>query len=95
MEAFLLTLETGGNSGLHGLIHTGHELVFCLRGSLEYEVENQRYEMEAGDSLIFAAHLKHRWRNPGHSVAMAIIVNFSFEESERPGEFLGASRSME
>jgi transcriptional regulator with XRE-family HTH domain len=91
MEAFLLTLETGGSSGPHGLIHTGHEFVFCLRGNLQYEVEQQRFEMEPGDSLIFGAHLNHRWRNPGNTVAMAIVVISSFEESERPGEFHAAS----
>lgn len=52
MEGFLMTLETGGSSGPHGMAHTGHEFVFCLRGQLEYEVEGQRYLLEAGDSLI-------------------------------------------
>lgn len=91
VEAFLLTLETGGSSGPNGMIHTGHELVFCLRGMLEYEVEGQRYQMEPGDNLIFAAQLVHRWRNTGKSVTNAIIVISSFEDSERPGEYHLAS----
>lgn len=91
MEAFLLTLESGGSSGPHGMIHTGHELVFCLRGNLEYEVDNQVFHMEAGDSLIFAAQLVHRWRNTGDHVANAVVVISSFEESERPGEYHMAS----
>ncbi len=91
VEAFLLTLESGGSSGPHGMIHTGHELVFCLRGTLEYEVDNQRYLLEPGDNLIFAAQLIHRWRNPGNSVTNAIIVISAFEDSERPGEFHLAS----
>ncbi len=91
VEAFLLTLESGGSSGPHGMIHTGHELVFCLRGTLEYEVDNQRYTLEPGDNLIFAAQLIHRWRNPGNSVTNAIIVISAFEDSERPGEFHLAS----
>jgi transcriptional regulator with XRE-family HTH domain len=91
VEAFMLTLESGSSSGPHGMLHTGHELVFCLRGNLEYEVENQRFLMEPGDSLIFAAQLVHRWRNPGHTVSNAIIVISAFEESERPGEFHLAS----
>ncbi|NLG99860.1 MAG: cupin domain-containing protein [Chloroflexi bacterium] len=95
VEAFLLTLESGGSSGPHGMIHTGHELVFCLRGAIEYEVENQRYLLEPGDSLIFAAQLVHRWRNPGNHVANAIIVISAFEDSERPGEFHIASMAYE
>lgn len=91
MEAFLLTMESGGSSGPHGMIHTGHELVFCLRGTLEYEVDGQRYLLEPGDNLIFAAQLMHRWRNPGDAVTNAIVVISSFEDSERPGEFHLAS----
>lgn len=91
MEAFLLTLESGGSSGPHGMIHSGHELVFCMRGTLEYEVENQHFVLEPGDSLIFSSQLMHRWRNPSTHVANAIIVISSFEESERPGEFHLAS----
>jgi len=91
VEAFLLTLESGGSSGPHGMLHTGHEVVFCLRGSLEYEVDDQRFLLEPGDSLIFAAKLNHRWRNPGNSVVNAIIVISAFEESERPGEYHLAS----
>jgi transcriptional regulator with XRE-family HTH domain len=91
VEAFLITLESGGSSGPHGMIHTGHEMVFCMRGVLEYEVDNQRFTLEPGDSLIFAAQLMHRWRNPSSTVTNAIIVISAFEDSERPGEFHLAS----
>jgi transcriptional regulator with XRE-family HTH domain len=87
IEPFMLTLESGGTSGPHGMIHTGHEFVFCLRGNLEYQVDDQRFLLQAGDSLIFAAQLLHRWRNPGNTVANAIIVLAGFEEAERPSEF--------
>jgi transcriptional regulator with XRE-family HTH domain len=91
VEAFLLTLESGGSSGPHGMIHTGSELVFCLRGVIEYEIENQRFTLEPGDSLIFSAQMIHRWRNSGNMVTNAVIVISSFEESERPGEYHLAS----
>lgn len=91
IEAFLLTLENGGSSGPHGMIHTGHEFVFCLRGNLEYDVDGHQFVLEAGDSLIFAAQLTHRWRNAGHTVANAIMLICGFEESERPLEFHLAS----
>ena len=91
MEAFMLTLETGGSSGPHGMLHSGHEFVFCLRGQLEYDVDGQRFLMESGDSLIFSAQSAHRWRNPGHNVTNAIIVISSFEENEHPSEYHIAS----
>lgn len=82
VEPFMLTLENSANSGSRAMSHTGHEFVFCLRGELEYQVERQVFHLEPGDSLLFAAHLKHKWRNPGKNVATAIIIISGFEEGE-------------
>lgn len=82
VEPFLLTLENNAHSGPRSMMHTGHEFVFCLRGELEYQVERQIYQLSAGDSLLFAAHLKHRWKNPGKTVATALIIISGFEEGE-------------
>ena len=82
VEPFMLTLENSANSGPRSMMHTGHEFVFCLRGELEYLVERQIYQLSAGDSLLFAAHLKHRWKNPGKTVATALIIISGFEEGE-------------
>ena len=87
VEPFMLTLESGASSGPFGIVHSGHEFVLCLRGELEYEVEDQRFVLEAGDSLLFAAQLKHRWRNRSKKVCNAMFVLSSFEHGERPSEF--------
>ena len=84
VEPFMLTLETGANSGPHPMTHSGHEFVFCLRGQLDYVVENEAYQLDAGDSLLFAANLKHKWRNRGDQVLNAIIVISGYEEGEQP-----------
>jgi transcriptional regulator with XRE-family HTH domain len=80
---FILTLENGGGSGPHAMLHTGHEFVFCLRGTLEYQVEKQVFVLEPGDSLLFAARLQHKWHNPGGSVVNALILLSDFSEAER------------
>lgn len=82
VEPFMLTLENSANSGPRSMTHTGHEFVFCLRGELEYQVERQIYRLATGDSLLFAAQLKHRWKNPGRTVATALIIISGFEEGE-------------
>ena len=87
LEPFLLTLEPGANSGRFGMTHTGHELVVCLTGEFEYEVEGKRFMLEAGDSLMFAANLSHRWRNPGKVPTKAIITLTCFEGDEHPSEY--------
>jgi transcriptional regulator with XRE-family HTH domain len=84
VEPFVLTLESGASSGQHTMVHTGHEFVYCLRGQLEYLVEKQLFELEAGDSLLFAAQLNHRWHNPGKTVTNALLVLSGFTEGELP-----------
>ena len=84
VEPFALTLESGANSGPNPVVHTGHEFVVCLRGQLEYQVEHEVFLLEAGDTLLFAANLNHRWRNPGSLVTSAIFVLSGFEEGEEP-----------
>jgi transcriptional regulator with XRE-family HTH domain len=81
---FMLTLESGASSGPNNMLHTGHEFVFCVRGELEYQVEGQIYHMEAGDSLLFAAQLKHRWRNPGGTVTNALVLISDYAEGDQP-----------
>lgn len=84
VEPFYLTLEAGGNSGPHPVEHSGHEFVFCVRGALEYTVETSVFRLESGDSLLFAAHLPHRWRNPASTVTNAIIVISGFADADKP-----------
>ena len=84
VEPFALTLENGANSGPQPIVHTGHEFVLCLRGQLEYQVEDEIYLLEAGDTLLFAAHRQHRWRNPGPLVTSAIFVLSGFDDGEDP-----------
>jgi transcriptional regulator with XRE-family HTH domain len=84
VEPFALTLENGASSGPFPITHTGHEFVVCLRGQLEYQVEGEIYLLEAGDSLLFSSHLRHKWRNPGPNVTNAIFVLSGFAEGEDP-----------
>ena len=84
VEPFMLTLESGSSSGPHNIVHTGHEFVFCLRGQLEYYVEKQVFQLSAGDSLLFASKLQHRWKNSSRNVVSALIIISGFAEGEQP-----------
>lgn len=84
VEPFMLTLESSASSGPHSMTHTGHEFVFCLRGELDYQVEKEIFHLSAGDSLLFAAQLKHKWKNPGRTVTNALIIISDFAEGEQP-----------
>lgn len=74
IEPFLVTMEPGADSGQQPIVHTGQEMVYCLQGEVEYEVAAQPYRLAVGDTLLFEAHLPHRWRNPGGSPATFLLV---------------------
>jgi transcriptional regulator with XRE-family HTH domain len=81
VEPFVLSLELGAESGPAPLVHTGHEFVFCLTGRIEYQVEERFFLLFPGDSLLFAAHLRHHWRNAGVDLATVLIVLSGYSES--------------
>ncbi len=83
IEPFLLTLEAGGGSGRFLMFHSGDEFVYCLEGQIEYEVEGERYLLEAGDSLMILAYRRHRWRNAGKEPCKVLIVLFELPDRLR------------
>ena len=84
VQPFVLTLQAGGDSGADPMLHTGNEFVLCLQGSLKYEVEGRQFTLDPGDSLLFAARLRHTWRNAGPGSAQALILLAGFEEYDSP-----------
>ncbi|MEW5827736.1 MAG: cupin domain-containing protein [Chloroflexota bacterium] len=74
MEPFLVTLEPNSGSGERQVVHTGHELVYCLSGNVEYLIDGRIYPLEKGDFLLFEAHLPHLWRNVSGEEAVILLV---------------------
>jgi mannose-6-phosphate isomerase-like protein (cupin superfamily) len=85
-QPLLVVLEPKANSGLTPIVHTGHEFVFCLEGRLKYEIKGQSYMLEPGDSLLFEAHLPHRWENAGESPSRSLLLLCPADENDRPTE---------
>jgi quercetin dioxygenase-like cupin family protein len=59
VEPFVVTLQPGAGGHAGAMAHPGHELVYCLRGNIEYEAAGSVHRLEAGDSLLFEARLTH------------------------------------
>ena len=62
------------DSGPDVFVHTGQEFMYCLEGSIHYFVGPEEYVLNPGDSLIFQAHIPHRWENHGESLAICILI---------------------
>jgi transcriptional regulator with XRE-family HTH domain len=86
IEPFLVTLEPKADSGKTAIVHTGVELVYCLEGRLEYEVDEQVFSLGSGDSLIFEAHLPHRWRNAGEIPSRSLLLLCPADEHDKADE---------
>jgi transcriptional regulator with XRE-family HTH domain len=79
-DPFVVTLEPGASSGRRVMIHGGHELVYCLKGELDYEIDGEHHRLRPGDALLFDAGLPHRWSNPNsHPVEFILIMQLSGE----------------
>jgi transcriptional regulator with XRE-family HTH domain len=85
-EPFLVELEPQADSGFDAIVHTGREFVFCLEGQLIYTIEDQEFVLEPGDSLLFEAHLPHRWQNAGAIPTRSLLVLCPSDERDRPTE---------
>jgi transcriptional regulator with XRE-family HTH domain len=74
LEVTLLHIKQGGTSGEIPLIHSGEEIKFCLRGKMEYTIENDKFILGPGDCLHFKSGLPHSWRNIGRGGAEILSV---------------------
>jgi transcriptional regulator with XRE-family HTH domain len=83
-EPILVTLEPGADSGRKQIVHTGREFVYCLDGHIVYTVDNEKYTLEPGDSLIFDAYLPHHWKNIDSTPSRALLVLCPMDERDQP-----------
>lgn len=74
VQPFVVTLNPGLGSGERMIVHTGHEFVYCLEGSLRYQIQQEDYVLHPGDSLLFQSHLPHCWENNGSHPAKVLLV---------------------
>ena len=63
MTAAYAEVEFGASSGRKPMNHRGEELVYCLKGKMEFRVGNKTYVLGPGDSLHFRTYINHSWKN--------------------------------
>lgn len=85
IQPFIVTLNPGMGSGDRMIVHTGYEFVYCLEGSLRYQIENEEFLLHVGDSLVFEAHLSHCWENTGEEPSRFLLILCPVDEREEAG----------
>ena len=74
LESFLVTVDPGAGSAVNPITHSGEEFVYCLEGEIEYRVGDRLYQLQAGDSLLFAATQPHCFCNRMETRATVLLV---------------------
>jgi transcriptional regulator with XRE-family HTH domain/predicted Fe-Mo cluster-binding NifX family protein len=85
VQSFVVALQPGMGSGDQMIVHTGHEFVYCLSGSIQYQIEQEEYDLKPGDSLVFEAQLPHCWENKGDDTAQILLILYPTDEREESG----------
>lgn len=86
LQPFVVTLQPGESSGEPIIVHTGHEFVFGLLGTVQYRVEEEIYTVGPGDALVFEAHLPHFWKNAGDQEARFLLILQPSDRRDAPFE---------
>lgn len=85
IQPFILTLQPGAGDSDPLIIHTGHEFIYCLTGKVDYEIEGNQYPLNPGDSLVFEAHLPHKWQNKYETESQILLVLVPADSRDEPG----------
>jgi len=73
MEPLIATFEKGARSGKI-ITHKGNELVYCLEGEMEFEIDGGTYLLQPGDSLFFNGGRPHKWRNVSRKQTKVLAI---------------------
>lgn len=55
-------------------IHPGDEFVYCLSGTIECELGDDRIRLGAGDAVTYKGDIPHRINNPSETMSTALVV---------------------
>ncbi|MFO8110792.1 MAG: cupin domain-containing protein [Thermoplasmata archaeon] len=73
LESIIAELDIGVESDRYR--HKGEEVHMVLKGEIEYEVGDNVYHMEEGDTLWHPSNIPHRARNVGQDKAIYLTVS--------------------
>jgi transcriptional regulator with XRE-family HTH domain len=85
IQPFVVKLEPGSGSGDRMIVHTGHEFVYCLSGSVLYRIGDVEYSLGPGDSIVFESHLPHKWKNIAETLSQILLILIPADQHDEAG----------
>ncbi len=76
IKPFVLTLKPHvcASTGSTYTARAGHGFVYCLRGALECDLDNETYTLGQGEALLFEGTAPRRCRNPGEAETQFLLI---------------------
>jgi len=74
IEPLIAFFGKGANSGKKFITHQGSELIYCLEGEVEFEIDGKTYILESGDSLFFNGIKPHKWKNASKNKSKVLAI---------------------
>lgn len=81
VDTILLELKKGARRTQ--MIRTdAYEFKYIIKGRVEYEIEDEKYILEEGDTLFFDGRLSHRPANVGTTDALMLVIYYFINSSK-------------
>jgi transcriptional regulator with XRE-family HTH domain len=74
MEPLLFRLNENADSGETSIRHFGQEFIIVIKGSMEINLNDNKYMLNKGDSIYFNSNVPHSFRNTAKGETEAIWV---------------------
>jgi transcriptional regulator with XRE-family HTH domain len=81
MEARFIEAMPG--SGQQGFSGKGNQMIYLMQGSLRYQLGDEEYVLQEGDTLFYNDDLAHNWVNIGDEKAVILTISSANGRDER------------
>jgi len=74
LEPMLISLEPGGRSGKHPIVHPTEEFAYVLEGTVDLTLGAESHSLSPGDSVTILSREPRLWVNSSPAVARVLVV---------------------
>lgn len=74
---YLISLEPKSILNQRYISHPGYEFVYCIRGSILFQIIGKKYLLECGDSLLFDSSKPHTCQNDTENPTDILLIMYT------------------
>jgi uncharacterized cupin superfamily protein len=78
LDAVMITMAAGGQSGRSPASHSGNEFALVFDGEVVLTLNDEVHYLQRGDTATFSSRTPHLWENRGSSSTQIVIVSSHF-----------------